>query len=298
VSHRASILERIAWTEGFTRANDKLVLQQIARWADFESGRNAWPGMEDLVQACAPLPQRTVERSLARLVAEQWVFAERHHRRRTRFHINVARLATHPFKAKAGGGRAAQADFLSATVADRTEEFLSAMVAGLSAKSNGLVRHCGGRTRDQVPVISTQEHPRAESSAPAASAAAAEANAAMKGGEGESGMAAQQGATVAERAGDVSAGGGDRAGGHPGASGGVDAGSGRPGEVAASRVGVPPGQLDHPSGAGGADGSGAHGEPRQQSFGPLALGADERLASMKRGVEQLREALARARRQA
>jgi hypothetical protein len=70
--HRASLEERVSWTTGFTKPADKVVLGALAFFADFESGRNARPGMRRLV-ARADLPKRTVERSLQRLIAEGWI---------------------------------------------------------------------------------------------------------------------------------------------------------------------------------------------------------------------------------
>jgi hypothetical protein len=261
---RASLDERVSWTTGFTRPADKVVLGAIAFYADFETGHNARPGMHNLV-ARADLPKRTVERSLRRLLDEGWiVITDARHLGATTYAVMLERLATSRAHAKLVAGRAA----LSANLADKGRAPLSANLAGLSANLAGAVRQCGGRTRDQYPGSSTQEHRRA---APASITATTEPAEGALGMRGHDGLATDEGPTLAARAGDVSTNARDRA------------------DVAADRSGRGPTELDRvdqatPCGARvqlpdrsdsprdrRADGPG----PVQQSFGPLALGADD-----------------------
>jgi hypothetical protein len=98
VTYRASIAERIAWTTAL-RPVDKSVLQALATFADFETGKRAYPGLARMV-ARANLPRRTVERALQRLERDGWILATRSHRHATMYDINLERLATNYVGAK------------------------------------------------------------------------------------------------------------------------------------------------------------------------------------------------------
>jgi len=259
--HRASLDERISWTTDFTRATDKAVLQALAFWADYETGANAYPSVEKLA-ARANMAKRTVERSLHRLIAEGRITARRRHRGATIYGIVLERLAVS--RADARAVPPTKRDRLSATMADKTPDLLSANMAGLSAKSGDLVRHSGGPTRDQYPCTSTQVHRRV---APASEIATSETTTAAGGGvfaEGDFyGMAATEGAQLAAGAGDVSADSRDRA---VVGSDGADRGStelGRMDQTAARDAGIQLQQRPDPPGDRHADRSGA---PFQQSI--------------------------------
>jgi hypothetical protein len=205
----ASLEERVSWTTGFTKPADKVVLGALAFFADFESGRNARPGMHRLV-ARADLAKRTVERSLQRLIAEGWItVTSRRHLGYTTYAIATERLAVSRAAARVVGARAAP---LSANLADKASDPLSAKLAGLSANLAGAVRQPGGRTSDQVPEISTQVHRTRDERAPAtAPTETATANAGAVFARGDYGLAATEGADLAARGGDVCANGDDRA---------------------------------------------------------------------------------------
>jgi hypothetical protein len=261
---RASLDERVSWTTGFTKPADKVVLAALAFYADFETGRNARPGMRRLIER-ADLPKRTVERSLQRLCAEQWIaVTSTRHLGATTYAINLERLATSRSAARVVGGR------LSANLADNDPDPLSANLADLSANLAVTVRQLGGRTRDHVPVISTQVHRRADAPAAAPTETTTAADGAVL-ARGDYGLAADEGPTLAARAGDVSTDARDRA------------------DVATDRAARGPtelGRVDQAAARGArlplSDGSDSPRDrradgprPVQASFGPLALGADD-----------------------
>jgi hypothetical protein len=210
-AHRASLDERISWTTDFTRPADKAVLQALAFWADYETGANAYPSVERLV-ARANLPQRTVERSLRRLLDEgRIVVTRRRHRGATTYAIVLERLAASRADARAVPARR---DRLSANVADKTPDPLSANLAALSAKPDELVRHSGGPTRVPVPVIKYPSAPDAHDvCAPAAAETTKNATAdpAPSLREATYELAATEGARLAARGADVRADGDDHA---------------------------------------------------------------------------------------
>jgi hypothetical protein len=257
--HRASIEERINWSTGFTRPADKVVLGALATWADYESGRNARPGMPELV-ARADLPKRTVERSLRRLIDERWIaVTRRRHLGYTTYAINLAKLATSATRARLVDRP------LSANVADNADDPLSANVAGLSAN----VAELSANVAD-VPVISTRDqYPSAPARVAPAPIAPTE-NTTADGGavfaRGDYGLAATEGAHLAARGGDVCANGDDRA---PRDRDRPDARPDeplRPDRALASDAGISVRDGDDSPRDRGAD-----ARPQQQAFGPLAL---------------------------
>jgi hypothetical protein len=152
MTYRASIAERIAWTSAL-RPVEKVVLQALATFANFETGQGAWMGMQKLV-ARAKLPQRTVERSIRRLVADGWVCATRRHRHATTYDIRIERLATNYV-----GAKVVSSDPRSVRqVGGQEATDLSATFDDLSAKSGNFDRQLGG------PIPST--YPDPELSAP------------------------------------------------------------------------------------------------------------------------------------
>lgn len=93
----ASIPERIAWTPvgDFRCATDKAVLEGLASFANFKTGKGAHPKPETLAARIGK-PLRTVERSLHNLEADKRIKATwRRKKHATHFDICVDRLATH-----------------------------------------------------------------------------------------------------------------------------------------------------------------------------------------------------------
>src|SRR5262249_30918810 len=89
----ASVIERIAWTKGFTVPIDKLVLESLSTFANFKTGIRANMRLELLVERSG-IPRRTVQRSLQRLTQEGWIVAHLWHRHPTSYDINLDKLAT------------------------------------------------------------------------------------------------------------------------------------------------------------------------------------------------------------
>lgn len=146
-AHRPSIEERIAWTPGFPSAAAKVVLLALARSADFETGKNAYPSVKTLATRTG-LKKRTIERALRDLRKGLWVTARRSHRYPTTYDINLDRLTTHGPGAtviatsrlsvgtlvRLCGGLITRLHSLSAILADRFyARDLSAIFANLSA---------------------------------------------------------------------------------------------------------------------------------------------------------------------
>lgn len=274
----ASLDERISWTTGFAKAYDKVVLAALAFFADFETGRNARPGMRRLVER-ADLPKRTVERALHRLAATRdkngnpiapWItITQRRHLGPTTYAINVERLATSRAAARLVSRRR-----LSANLADNDRDPLSANGADLSANvadsSGGTVRQPGGRTFDQVPL---DQYPSAPAhDAPAARAQSENTTADDDDGaglvfaRGDNGLATTQGAPMAARGADVQTNDRDHEDDDRGAPDGVDRRVGRADEAppCGARVRLP--ERRDPPGDRRADAA-----PVQQSFGPLGV---------------------------
>lgn len=146
-AHRPSIEERVAWTPGFPSAAAKVVLLALARSADFETGKNAYPSLRTLGTRTG-LKKRTIERALRDLRKGLWVTARQSHRYPTTYDINLDRLTTHGpgttviasrrFSlgnlVRLFGGLIARLHSLSAILADRFHaRDLSARFANLSA---------------------------------------------------------------------------------------------------------------------------------------------------------------------
>lgn len=137
-----SVPERITWTTGFRVATDKAILGTLSTFANFRTGKHADMALPTLAER-AGFPLRTVERSLQRLIADEWVFARRRHRRPTVYDINVDKLATHWMEAKLVAPIDDRSQSLSATGGGQdapSADRLSATGDALSAVGGGLTR--------------------------------------------------------------------------------------------------------------------------------------------------------------
>lgn len=105
----ASVPERITWTTGFRLPVDKAVLGTLSTFANFRTGKHADMALPTLVDR-AQMSRSTVLRALERLIADEWVFARRRHRRPTVYDINVDKLATHWMEAEVVAGLSVTGD--------------------------------------------------------------------------------------------------------------------------------------------------------------------------------------------
>ena len=98
MTYRLSIQERIALTPGL-RPSAMIVLQAVAHFADFDTGRNGYAKIDKLV-AWTDLSRPTVARALRWLEDDGWLIGEHRHRRAAVYHVRVDRLATSAMRAK------------------------------------------------------------------------------------------------------------------------------------------------------------------------------------------------------
>lgn len=222
MTYRLSIQERIALTQGL-RPGARAVLSALARYADFESGRNARPTIATLVELTS-LSRSQVAWWLQWLEAEGWVIGVHRHRHAATYHLCLDRLATSATRAKlverfeSGIRIQTPADHdLSPESGFKSEKFESgfrSVESGIRIQNTDLspeTRHHPVCT--EVPRLYDPSAPAliapAEADGRLAAATTTTATEAAEGGE--SGMAGAQGPTLAARAGDVSTNRGDRA---------------------------------------------------------------------------------------
>lgn len=88
---RHSLFERIAWTYTLD-PTDQRVLQALATFANYKTGRGACPSLETLAERCH-VSKRTARRSTAQLVKDRYVIGTQRHLKPTVYDICVNKLA-------------------------------------------------------------------------------------------------------------------------------------------------------------------------------------------------------------
>lgn len=88
---RHSIFERIAWTN-ILDPTDQRVLQALATFGNYKTGRKAYASHETLADRCR-VHRRTIIRSLKRLENTGYLIAYRRHKQTTVYDIRLHRLA-------------------------------------------------------------------------------------------------------------------------------------------------------------------------------------------------------------